>query len=234
MKGNNFDNLIWIIFANLGIIIIIVGVIVKNTIYNYDNKIEITGIITEISYHRDIDDNREYDVYVSYTVEGKKYETKLNGYSSNFYEGKEIKIYYDKDNPNKIGMKSLELLFLIFPGIGTIFLIIGVIGISIKLNKKRWEKKLKVDGKLIYANYSETVLNTSYQVNGKCPYKIICEWEDPLDNKRYIFKSKNIWINPEEIIAQNNITQFPIYINNNKKKYYIDLDILNKNIVDLR
>lgn len=234
MKGNNFDNLIWIIFANLGIIIIIVGVIVKNTIYNYDNKIETTGIITEISYHRDIDDNREYDVYVSYTVEGKKYETKLNGYSSNFYEGKEIKIYYDKDNPNKIGMKSLELLFLIFPGIGTIFLIIGVIGISIKLNKKRWEKKLKVDGKLIYANYSETVLNTSYQVNGKCPYKIICEWEDPLDNKRYIFKSKNIWINPEEIIAQNNITQFPIYINNNKKKYYIDLDILNKNIVDLR
>lgn len=234
MKENNFDNLIWIIFANLGIIIIIVGVIVKNTIYNYDNKIETTGIITEISYHRDIDDNREYDVYVSYTVEGKKYETKLNGYSSNFYEGKEIKIYYDKDNPNKIGMKSLELLFLIFPGIGTIFLIIGVIGISIKLNKKRWEKKLKVDGKLIYANYSETVLNTSYQVNGKCPYKIICEWEDPLDNKRYIFKSKNIWINPEEIIAQNNITQFPIYINNNKKKYYIDLDILNKNIVDLR
>ena len=101
MKGNNFDNLIWIIFANLGIIIIIVGVIVKNTIYNYDNKIETTGIITEISYHRDIDDNREYDVYVSYTVEGKKYETKLNGYSSNFYEGKEIKIYYDKDNPIK-------------------------------------------------------------------------------------------------------------------------------------
>ncbi len=55
-----------------------------------------------------------------------------------------------------------------------------------------------------------------------------------MDNKKYIFKSKNIWINPENIIEQRNIKQFPIYIDNsNKKKYVIDIDSLTENIVDL-
>ena len=95
-------------------------------------------------------------------------------------------------------------------------------------------KKLKENGELIYANYVETVLNTSYRVNGKCPYNIICEWNNPLDNNKYIFKSKNIWINPENIIEEKNIKQFPVYIDNNKKKYTIDIESLTKNIVDLR
>ena len=36
-----------------------------------------------------------------------------------------------------------------------------------------------------------------------------------------------IWTNPENIIEERNITQFPVYIDkNNKMKYVIDIDIL--------
>lgn len=235
MRENKLENLIWIIFASIGAIFVIIGLVVFGNIFNYANKIDTIGTITEISSYRSPNHNRNHEVYVLYTVEGKKYESRLNSYSSSFYEGKEINIYYDKDNPNKIGMKSLDLLFLIFPGIGMIFLIIGVTGILVKINKRKLGQRLKENGKLIYANYNETVLNTSYRVNGKCPYNIICEWNNPLDGQKYIFKSKNIWINPEKIIEEKNIKQFPVYIdNNNKKKYTIDIDILTENIVDLR
>ena len=237
MKENKLENLIWIIFASIGTIFVIIGLIVfVVNIFNYKNKVDTVGTITEISfYYSDDKHNRNYEVYVSYIVDGKEYESKLNGYSSSFYEGKEINIYYDKDNPSKIGVKSLDLLFLIFPGIGLIFLIIGGTGILIKINKKKSEITLKENGKLIYANYLETVLNTSYRVNGKYPYNIICEWNNTLDSKKYLFKSKNIWINPESIIKEKDIKQFPVYIdNNNKKKYVIDIDILTENIVDLR
>lgn len=61
-------------------------------------------------------------MYVSYNVDGRTYESELSGYSSSFYKGKEINIYYDKSNPTKIGMRSLDLLFLMFPGFGLIFL----------------------------------------------------------------------------------------------------------------
>ncbi len=235
MKENKLKNLTWIIFTSIGAIFVIIGLFVFVNIFNYENKVDTIGTITEISSYGGTNRNRNHEVYVAYTVEGKQYESRLNGYSSSFYEGKEIKIYYDKDNPNKIGMKSLNLLFLIFPGIGLIFLIIGLAGILVKANKRKLEKRLKENGRLIYADYSETVLNTLYRVNGKCPYNIICEWNNPLDNKKYIFKSKNIWINPERIIVEKNIKQLPVYIdNNNIKKYIIDIDIFTENIVDLR
>ena len=169
-------------------------------------------------------------MYVSYNVDGRTYESELNGYSSSFYEGKEINIYYDKNNPNKIGMKSLDLLFLMFPGFGLIFFAIGGTGLLIKSKNKKLETSLKEKGDVIYADYVETIVNRSYRVNGRHPYQIICEWSNPLDDKKYIFKSKNIWIKPENIIIERNIKQFPIYINrNNMKKYVLDIDILENN-----
>lgn len=230
MQTNKVENLIWIIFTVIGIILILIGVFVGINIFKYDNKENTIGTITNISSHIDNDGDRNYEVYVTYNVDGKKYESKLNGYSSSFYEGKEIEIYYDKDNPSEIGVKSLDLVFLIFPGIGLIFFIIGGTGIIIKIKRIKFEKSLKENGEVIYANYVETIINTSYRVNRKHPYNIICEWNNPEDNKKYIFKSKNIWLNPENIIEQRNIKKFPIYVDNkNKKKYVIDIDSLTEN-----
>ena len=235
MKESKLENLIWIIFASIGITFVIIGLVLFGNIFNYADKVDTIGIITKISSYGSTDNDINYKVYVSYIVDGKEYESMLNGYSSSFYEGKEINIYYDKNNPSKIGVKSLDLLFLIFPVTGLIFLIIGTTGILVKMNKRKLEKILKENGELIYANYVETVLNTSYRVNGRCPYNIICEWNNTLDGSKYIFKSKSIWINPENIIKEKNIKQFPVYIDkNNKKKYAVDIDILTENVVDLR
>lgn len=227
MKENKTENLLWIIFTIIGGIFVVIGLIIVGNVFNYENKESTVGIITEISTYRGNNDDRNYRVYVSYNVDGRTYESELNGYSSSFYEGKEIEIYYDKDNPNKIGMKSLDLLFLILPGIGLIFLVIGGTGILIKINRRNLEKRLKENGELIYADYVETIINTSYRVNGRYPYKIICEWTNPVDSEEYMFKSRNIWSNPEDIIEEKNIKQFPVYIDkNNKKKYFVDIDIL--------
>ena len=233
MKRNKMEVLIWTIFTIIGIVFITIGVVIGGNILNYKNKIDTKAIITDISSYTSSKGNRNYQVYVSYIVEGKEYKSRLNGYSSGFYEGKEIDIYYDKDNPRQIGVKSLDLLFLILPSIGLIFLIIGGTGILIKINKKNIEKKLKESGELVYANYIETVVNRTYSVNGKHPYNIICNWDNPEDNKKYILKSKDIWINPESIIQQKNIKQLPVYINlTNKKQYLIDTDSLTEDIVD--
>ena len=153
MKENKLENLIWIIFASIGAIFVIIGLVVFGNIFNYANKVDTVGTITEISSYRNTNHNRNHEVYVSYTVEGKEYESILNSYSSSFYEGTEIKIYYDKDNPSKIGVKSLDLLFLIFPGIGLIFLIIGGTGILVKINKRKLEKRLKQKQRQISRKY---------------------------------------------------------------------------------
>ena len=235
MKENKTENLVWIIFAGIGGVFFIIGIFIMVGIFsNYANAVDTKGTITEIRSYGSSDD-RSHDVYVSYVVDGKEYVSELNAYSSTYYKGKEIKIYYDKNNPNKIGVKSMDLIFLIFPGIGLIFLIIGGSGIIININKKKAEKKLRETGQLIYADYSETTLNGSYQVNGRPPYNIICEWNDPVSNQKYIFRSKNLWLNPDKLIQEKNIRQFPVYIDrSNMKKYVVDTDILTNNIIDLR
>ena len=223
MKENKVVNLIWIIFTGVGGLFFIIGIFIMIGIFsNYTNAVDTKGTITEIRSYGSSDD-RSHDVYVSYVVDGEEYVSELNFYSSTYYEGKEIKIYYDKNNP------------LIFPGLGLIFLIIGGSGIIININKKKTEKRLKETGQLIYADYSETTLNGAYQVNGRSPYNVICEWNDPVSNQKYIFRSKNLWLNPDKIIQEKNIRQFPVYIDrNNMKKYVVDTDILTNNIIDLR
>ena len=143
MQKNKLENLMWICFISLGIILVIGGLILYFVIFNYENKVDTIGKISKVALYRDMNDNQKYEVYVLYSVDGEQHESKLNGYSSQFYEGKEIKMYYDKDNPDKIGMKSLDLLFLIIPGIGIIFLIIGGIGIIVNVKKKRLESLIK-------------------------------------------------------------------------------------------
>ena len=87
---------------------------------------------------------------------------------------------------------------------------------------------------MIYGDYVETRLNTSYSVNNRHPYNIICEWYNVEDGKTYIFKSNNIWMNPENKIEEQNITTFPIYIDlEDKKNYVIDINSLIEDVVDL-
>lgn len=234
MKGNKVENLIWIIFFGIGLIFIIIGIVICANIFNYKNKVETTGIITEIGSYRDLDGQRENSVYVEYTVDGRVYESALNGYSSNFYEGKEIEIYYDINNPSKIGVKSIDLVFLIFPGIGSIFLVIGGVGIIIKGRRKALEKKLMSYGNKVFAKIIDVCNNTRYTVNGRHPYVIICQWNNEIDGKEYIFKSGNLWFDPTFAIEQKNIDTLPVYIDmKNKKKYVIDTSILADEVVDL-
>ena len=225
MKGDKALKFLWGTFTTMGAIIVIIGLIVFFSVcINYKNKVDTVGII--------IDTGNE--TTVSYSVEGEEHESSFSGYSSSFHVGDEIEIYYDKDDVNKIGSKSLDLLYLILPGIGSIFLLIGVIGLAFLLHKKRKERTLRESGKLVYATYSETILNVNVRVNGRYPYNIIVEWNNPEDGKKYLLKSKNIYFNPEMLIEERNIKTFPVYINpNNKKQYFVDVDILNEDVVDL-
>lgn len=219
----------------LGVLFILLGTVICLPVFRYDHKIETTGVITEIIPYHSYSGDTDYHVYVSYRVGDKEYESELNSYSSSFYEGSEIPIYYDEKNPNKIGVKSLDLLVLLFPGFGLLFLIIGGVGIWIKKYQKKRENKLKTYVEKVEARYLETVLNRGYRLNGRYPYNIICEWDNPIDHKKYIFKSKNLWFDPVNLIQENKITTFFVYLDRkNIKRYVIDIDFLVDKIVDLR
>ena len=73
-----------------------------------------------------------------------------------------------------------------------------------------------------------------YAVNGRHPFNIICSYSDPYDGKEYLYKSENIWFNPDVILSKKTIRDIPVYIDkDNKKIYYVDIESISKDIVDL-
>lgn len=225
------ENLAWIVFAFFAVIFFTLGILLQHLNDELArNKVETTATIVDITSNGD-----DHDVRVSYVVDNVLYHVPLNSYSSSYYIGQEITVYYDKTNPSRLVSITPSFVIYAFYGIGGAFVIATGMFIYSKYRKKRLIVTLKETGNVVNANYVSTQINRNYSVNGRNPYNIICEWNNSMDGKKYIFKSKNIWIDPEIIIKERNIKTFRVYMNpNNLKQYYVDIDMLLDNVVDFR
>lgn len=65
------------------------------------------------------------------------------------------------------------------------------------------------------------------RVNGKNPYIIKCKYE-AIDGTVHIFKSRNLFFNPESVLKGTRVKVYTDRIN--YKKYYVDIDEVLPNI----
>ncbi len=145
MKTINIFLFIGFLFFIIGIIFFAVGssILISGNSF-MKNAEKTTAEISEIdSYYSGssrLGSKKHYNVTVEYVVDGEVYERTLNEYNSGMYEGKEIEIYYNPDNPSEIktGPKILEIIFM---GIGGLF---AVIGGRISLKKRGKETTHKI------------------------------------------------------------------------------------------
>lgn len=175
-KINHKHNIV--IFIFIGIIIFLFGIILCINKFNYKNKTEITGIIYTTHYHSGR--TPHHTIFVQYEITGKEYISYFNVflvYNSKFEEGNEITIWYDKNNPKNIGMKSLDLAYLIFPSMGFGLIIIGVLYYLLK-------------GSVQVKNLQE-IRNIKFKVIEKIPidydYSFVFFYGD--DDDKYVIKT---------------------------------------------
>ena len=108
-------------------------------------------------------------------------------------------------------------LGIVFSGAGGVLLVIAI-------GSGRKEQWLQEFGQVITTEFHSAQLRTSVRVNGQSPFQILSQWEDPATGEVHIFKSKNIWINPEEFIPGDGIR---VRIDpNNPKRYLMDTSFL--------
>lgn len=220
---NKRINTLYTIFLLIGIIITSIGLYTSVKTLDSSNKVDTIGTITSIVRTSSDTPN----VYVTYDVDGRSYTSVINGYSSSFYEGKKIDIYYMKNDPNTIGSKKLELLLLLILFMGLIFLLIGGINIFKVISNKKKKDRLIKTGTKIEATYVETTTNFHVNVLGRNPSNIICEYDDPVSNNTYKFKSEKLWYDPSLYISDCEIETFTVYVNkDNMKDYYVDIEEL--------
>lgn len=231
-----------VIFAFVGLGFFSSGILtykLSSDFYKDAIKTEATIEDIDVSYSYDSDGDRksDYDVVVSFVVDGKEYTGLLNSYNSSMRVGGKTTVYYDPKSPSNFRSGSGTTVGLIFIIIGAIILIAGISVIIVNIIKnsknKKKKKNLIENGKRVSAHIDQINCNYNYSVNGKHPYKIECSYSDPYTNKVYLFYSDNIWFNVEAIMNASGISTVSVYIDkNDPTNYYIDVDELRKNIVN--
>lgn len=127
------------IFLLIGIIFFVVSAVFLEVNKSHaENYLPTEAVISEIRISSD-----SSDAYATYMVDGKKIKSKLDVYSSDMYEGQQIEIYYNPENPSDVtyleGMRIFTTIFTIvgsvLTSVGLVPLIIGIV-IVVKCNKK--------------------------------------------------------------------------------------------------
>lgn len=92
----------------------------------HENSSNITAVITDIQSHRRAASDREYDVYVTYTVNGTEYTEELGYFSSFMSVGETIDILVNNEYPTKIHSQEGDSFFVfVLAFLGIIFTTIG-------------------------------------------------------------------------------------------------------------
>ncbi|MBR4083329.1 MAG: DUF3592 domain-containing protein [Lachnospiraceae bacterium] len=220
------DYLIFGIFGLVGVIFLIVCTFLTISGKKFDETaVEVSGTIMTIESYRDSDGDRHHRVYVDYEYQGRKYkDVRLNSYNSSMREGKEIILKLDPDNPEKVRTLHGNLIAsVIMGGMGLIFVLVGIIPTVLGIRKDRRNKKLREQGRYIYAIVERIDINYSYSLNGRHPFVVYCNYQDEFSGVLYRFMSDNIWTDPYPILQQG--SEVRVYVDGQDySKYHVDVE----------
>ena len=168
----------------------------------------------------------------SYYGEEREFESSYS--SSGMQTGDEIEIFYPPGHPEEAEVKSfftewfIPLFLLLF---ALVFGAVGFIGGSKQWRRFNAKRDLFVYGKGRKSSLpiTDIIKDTSFSVNGRNPYVIICQYHDKVGNQIHEFKSDHIWYNPTEVLGQRK--ELDVYIDpNDLTYYYLDITFLPKKL----
>ena len=227
-KPNNqfIEKILALILGVLGVIFIIVAVLLAS----HSGRIartyikttaEITGF--DIS-RRNTDDRYSRRTAIKYEVEGQSLEQLLNEYSSSMYEGKIIPVLVNPEDYYDVRTSTLLYLPAIIFGVVAIpFLVVSIILIVVMVSRNKRFSRIYEEGKRITAEVTGGRINRNYSVNNRHPWRLECRYEDTFTGEEHVFKSGNVWFDPNQYIGR----PISVYIlDGNFSNYYIDVDSL--------
>ena len=109
-------------------------------------------------------------------------------------------------------------------GLGTVFLSVGALLIIVPRMWARADDRLVHEGVAVNADLQSVDKNTAVSVNGRNPFRITAQWQDPATSRVHVFVSRNIWFDPSKYITGKSVRVF--IAQGNPKRYYVDLSFL--------
>lgn len=144
-----------------------------------------------------------------------------------YSKGQKVEVLYRPTEPQNAKINGFFSLWggsVIVGGLGGVFFLIGSGIILAGSLKSRKDEFLRKNGMPIETEYQSVEQNTALTVNGRHPFRVLTQWQNPSTSELHIFESNNLWFDPSSYIKSRKITVF--IEKNNPKKYFVDLSFL--------
>ena len=189
----------------------------------------VQGTVVALQPKRSSDGSATYSPVVRFQHGAQRIEFTSPTSSSppGYQVGETVPVLYLETNPYAAKLNSFFSLWggaLILGGLGAVFLLIGGGMILVPLRRNRVDDYLVHEGVPVDADIQSVGINTGVSVNGRNPFRIVAQWQDPATSRVYVFESHNIWFDPSSFIKEKRIRVFVDRAN--PKKYYVDVSFL--------
>lgn len=177
-------------------------------------------------------DSTTYKPVVHFTTQTGEMVEFISSTGSNppsYSKGEKVEVLYLPAKPQNAKINSFFSLWggaVIVGGLGSVFFLIGAGIILVTILKGRRDEYLKRHGMRIDTEFLSVDINKALTVNGRHPFRILTQWQNPSTSEVHIFESNNLWFDPSSYIKDKRITVF--IERNNPRKYYVDLSFLPK------
>ncbi len=195
-----------------------------------DTAVRADGTVIELAASRSSSGSTTYRPVVRFTAsrgEAIEFTSSAGSNPPGYSEGDAVGVLYPAGSPRRAridGFFSLWGAPLIFGGIGSVFFLIPFGIIATGRMKARRDAYLRRNGISIDTTFQSVALNESLSVNGRHPYVVLSQWQDPATSRVHVFQSGNVWYDPSSYLTGNPIKVF--IQRNDPSKYVVDLSFL--------
>lgn len=192
------------------------------------------GTVTRLERSESTDsDNRRsvyYYPYVRFELPSGEVHEFRGGTGSNppaWAIGERVDVLYDPARPAEArirGFSSLWLGSVILGGLGLLFALVGGGIFGVRWLGARRAGALRQGGTRVQAVFQSVERNEALKVNGRSPWRVVCQWIDPATRKLHVFESENLWYDPTPHIQAKEIAVF--IEPGNPRRYLVDLSFL--------
>ncbi len=191
------------------------------------------GTVVDFETERSTSDGKVSTMYkpvVQYTTTDGKTLTFITSSSSSspaYDRGEKVKVLYSKVTPERARLDSfMENWFgaLIVGFFGVIIALLGWWLFFGGIKNKKIRKWLETHGTKVQTKFQAVEQNTGLKVNGKSPWRVCSQWQDPATQKVHLMYSDNIWFDPTEFCQRESVDA--VVNSSDPRQYFLDTSFL--------
>ncbi|HIV71172.1 MAG TPA: DUF3592 domain-containing protein [Candidatus Aquabacterium excrementipullorum] len=225
--------LIQIIFSLAGAVLLTLALYLGLDTQRFiDKAISTDGTVIDLVPNPSNDGSTTYRTEVAY-IDGRgttrTFQSSVSSNPPSHNVGEHVTVLYGAGQDASPRIQSFTHLWLgttIAGVLGTVFLAIGGGMALYRQRQRRVAMRLRAQGQAIEARIQGVEPNEAVSVNGRHPFVVLCQWQNPTTQEVHVFRSENLWFDPSDYLKR---PQVRVFIEpENPKRYLVDLSFLPK------